>query len=779
MADLLEELRAAAAAAVPPWEGELELPGLTEPVEVLRDEHGIPHISAASLEDLFRAQGFVVASERLFQLEFLLRAANGRLAGILGELALPADRFARTVGWNRAGAAIAAGWDADSLRILAAYREGALAWLRSMPAPPVEYAVLGVAPRLPEDDAAWAAASVWMSWNLSGNLDEELVRAEILERLGPEAVRDLFPDLPEEVRFPVAGRRPSPSGLDLLEQAPPRPPGRGSNEWVVAGARSESGAPLLANDPHLAVLVPSFWFACHLKAPGYEAAGVALPFAPGVVIGRTPHHAWGLTNVGGDTQDLYLERLDAEGRAARFRDAWEPLAVHREPIPVRGRDEPEVLEVRETRHGPILSAYVVGIAQPEVVEGGVRETYALRWVGARFSIPPITLVRMARAADFASFREALRTWDSPGQNVVYADAEGRIGYQCTGRYPIRRGWDGTTPVPGWDGEHEWEGWIPFEELPWDADPPEGFLATANNRIHGEGYPHLIGLDWTPPSRIRRIGELLAAEPVHSVETFAAMQVDVASVPARELATILAAVEPADERQARALALLRGWDGELGADSAPACLYAAWCHHVAERVLRPALGHALFTHAYGRATSTGRWRAVVLPHLLAHPSARWFGGDGEPSRDEVLRRALDDALDELEARLGADPSGWRWGDLHRVIFASPLAVVPGLGELFSAGAVRQGGDDDTVLQGAYEPERRYEAVVVPSCRQIHDLSSPDGSSLVHPPGQSGHPGSPAWADLLGAWAGGERVPLPLSEQGVRAVARHRQVLRPSG
>jgi penicillin amidase len=776
MADWLEDLRAAAAAAVPPWEGELELPGLAEPAVVLRDEHGIAHITAGSLEDLFRAQGFVVASERLFQLDFLLRAANGRLAGMHGELALPADRFARTVGWHRAGARIWASWDEGSRRILAAYREGALAWLHRMPAPPVEHAVLGLTPDLPQDGPSWAAASVWMSWNLSGNWDDELVRAEIAERLGPDAVRDLFPEV--EARFPIAGRRPAPSGLDLLDAAPPRPPGRGSNEWVVAASRSASGAPLLANDPHLAVLVPSFWFACHLRAPGYEAAGVALPFAPGIVIGRTPHHAWGLTNVGGDTQDLYLEQLDGAGASARFRDAWEPLTVHREEIEVRGRPEPEVLEVRETRHGPLLGAYVVGVAQPEVVEGGVRESYALRWVGADCAIAPITLVRMAQATAFGGFREALRGWLSPGQNVIYADADGTIGYQCTGRYPIRRGWDGSMPVPGWDGEHEWDGWIPFEELPFDVDPAEGFLATANNRIHEETYPHLIGVDWSPPSRIRRIAELLEAEPVHSPETFAAMQADVVSVPARELAAALGELEPADERQRAALELLRAFDGSLDADSAAACVYAAWCHHIAERTLRPALGDELFTHAYGRSTSIGRWRAVVLPHLLAHPTARWFGEDGPEARDRVLRAALDDALDELERRLGPDPRAWRWGDLHRVVFASPLAALPGLGELFSAGVVGAGGDDDTICQGAYEPERRYEAVVVPSCRQIHDLASPDGSSLVHPPGQSGHPASAAWADLLPLWAAGERVPLPLSAEAVRAAARHELTLRPT-
>lgn len=767
MTDWLDEVRAAAAAAVPDLEGEIAVPGLGASVEVIHDRWGVPHVYAETLDDLFRAQGFLVASERLFQLDLLLRLANGRLAGMVGDLGLPSDRFARTVGWNRAGATIAAHWDEDSHRMVAAYREGALAWLDAVSAPPVEHAVLGLAPSLPEDEASWAAAMVWLSWNLSGNWDEELLRAEIADRLGPEAVLDLFPDLPRDLELPIAGRRSGASALDLLTQAP-RPPGQGSNEWVVAGSRSATGAPLLANDPHLAALTPSIWFECHLAAPGYEASGVCLPFAPGVVIGRTPHHAWGFTNVGGDTQDLFLEQLNEDGTAARSGDAWEPLTVHREAIEVRGRAEPIVLEVRETRHGPILDSYVVGVTQPEVVEGGIAETYALRWVGHAYAITPSVLLRMAAATDFASFRSALRGWYSPGQNVVYADVDGHIGYQCTGRYPIRRAGDGTTPVPGWTAEHEWDGWIDFDDLPWDLDPSAGFLATANNRIHDQDYPHLIGLDWTPPSRIRRIAELLGAEGRHTPETFAAMQADTVSIPARTMAGVLAGVAPADERQRIAVGLLDGWDGDLAVDSAAACVYQAWCHHVADLVLRPALGDALFTHLYGRGVSTGTWRALVLPGLLERPTARWFGADGTEARDDVLRRALDAALDELEERLSPDPSAWRWGDLHRVVFAGQLAPFPGMAEFFTAGVVGKGGDDDTLDQGAFEPERRYDAVVIASCRQIHDLSGPDASTATNTLGRSGHPGSPSWNDQLPLWSTGRRHPMPITREAVEAV-----------
>jgi penicillin G amidase len=778
MPDWLEELRAAARAALPPVEGRIELPGLQAPVEVLRDRWGVPHISAASLDDLFRAQGFVVASERLFQIEFLLRMANGTLAEMIGELALPLDRFARTVGWNRAGATVAEGWDDASRRMMHAFREGALAWIEAMPAPPIEHAALALHPSLPSDDASWAAGAVWMAWSLSGNWDDELLRAEIAERLGEEAVRDLYPELTAHVTFPIAGgRHGGPSPLDLLREAPPRPRGQGSNNWVVAGSRTVAGAPLLANDPHLAVLTPSIWIECHLSAPGYEAAGVALPFAPGIVIGRTHHHAWGFTNVGGDTQDLYLERLDDDGTAALYEDVWEPLTVRREEIRIRGRDEPVTLEVRESRHGPILDSYVVGVSQPTVVEGGIRETYALRWVGAGCAIAPSTLVRMAQATDFDRFREAVRGWESPGQNMLYADETGTIGYQCTGRYPIRRRGDGSTPVPGWTAEHEWDGWIPFEELPWDVDPAEGFLATANNRIHAEDYPYLIGCDFSPPTRIRRIHELLEDSPLHSHETFAAIHRDTVSIPARELTPVLTGVEPADDRQAAAISLLARWDGDLAADSAAACVYEAWCHQVAELVIRPVLGDELYTHAYGRREGSGSWRSSVLPALLSNPTRRWFGGDGPAARDEVLRRALDAALDELEGRLGPDPAAWRWGALHRVVFAGPLAAFPGLDEIMTAGVVEKGGDDDTVDQGAFEPEGRYDAVVIPSWRQIQDLSDPDASVGTHTTGQSGHPASPHWNDLVSLWAEGRYHPLPLTRAAVEREAVSAMTLLP--
>jgi penicillin amidase len=778
MADWLEELRKVANAALPPVEGEIAVPGLSQTVEVIRDPWGVPHIYASTVDDLFLAQGFVVASERLFQLDAALRLANGRLATMFGELVLPSDRFARTVGWNRAGARIAASYDDRSIRIAASFRAGVRAWLEAMPVKPIQYTVLDLEPDLPEDEGSWTAPAVYAAWGLSGNWENELLRSEIAARLGWEAMLDLFPDLPTEPAPIVAGKLPRrASAIDLLNGAPPRPPGQGSNNWVVAGSRTTSGKPLLANDPHLIVQTPSVWFEVHLSAPGYEASGVAFPFTPGIVIGHTPHHAWGFTNVGGDTQDLYLERLNKDRTAALYEGAWEPTTAHREEIDVRGRAEPEILDVVETRHGPILDTFLMGVSHGSAIEGHIEETYALRWTGHEFGAPPSSSFGMATARSFEEFREAARDWACPGQNIVYADVDGAIGYQCTGQYPIRRRGDGTLPVPGWTSEFEWDGYIPFEELPWCENPDEGFLATANNKTHDGSYPHLIGHDFMPPFRVRRIVELISDTEKHSRESFAAMQMDTVSLPAREVVRRLHKIEPRTDRQREVLALLDGWEGDLAADSAAACLFEVWSKHAAHEILLPRLGEDLFTHYYGRRQWTNAFQFQVLPNILAFPTTRWFGRPGITARDDLLRGALDAAIDELSALLGPEPRAWRWGAIHKVVFASPIAMIGDLSALFTAGVVEMGGDEQTICAGSFEPGSSYEPVVISSWRQIVDLSDLDASVGVHTTGQSGHPASPHWNDQVQMWARGEYHPLPITREAVEAASESAAVLLP--
>jgi penicillin amidase len=785
LSELTDVMREKARAGLAPVEGTLRLSGLREPVEIIRDRWGVPHIYAANTHDLYFAQGFVSASERLFQIDVTSRVATGRLSEFFGDLTLPLDRFIRTVGWNRAGSYVATQYDDLSMEMVEAFAEGQRAWIEHMPAAPIEYEFLGLEPTQPTVAEAvdyGASASVLMSWTLSTNWDAELLRTAIVERLGWEAMVTLFPDLPTEAAAVIPGKQGGEdtrqSAFDLLRAAPSFPKGQGSNNWVVAGRRSATGMPLLANDPHLQVQLPPVWFEIHLSAPGIEARGVTFPFVPGVIIGHNERIAWGQTNVGGDTQDLYLEQLNEEGTAALYNGVWEPMTVHREEIAVRGREEPEVVEVRETRHGPLLDSYLVGIANPRVVEGGVTKTYALRFVGLEEAVKPSTLYRLNKAENFQEFRSALAGWACPGQNWVYADVDGNIGYQCTGWHPIRKRGDGSIPVPGWTDEFEWEGYVPFDEMPWSYNPPEGFLATANSRPHDESYPYLLGKDFLPPYRARRIVDLITATPKHDAASFRRIQTDTVSLPARDLLPRLLEVEPQDDRQKEALALLGDWNCDMAADSAPAAVYQLWCLHIGRKVLEPRLGPELFEHYFGVREWTNTFQYEVLPNLMAYPTAEWFGGDGEDARDDVLRAALDSALDELTDRLGQDMSAWQWGDLHRVRFAGQLAMIPDLAELFTGGEAPLGGDEQTVQQGLYEPGGgSYDAVVVPSWRQIIDLSDLDASVGVHTVGQSGNPASPHFKDQFPMWIKGEDHPLPFTRAAVEAAAEGTLTLVP--
>jgi penicillin amidase len=775
----VDTLRMRARAGLAPIDGELRVDGLHGAVEVIRDRWGVPHIYADDEHDLFFAANFVACSERLFQLDFLLRLANGRLSELISQIGMPIDRFFRTVGLNRAGRTIAATYDDRSLAAFDAALRGANAWIERMPARPVEYEVLDFDPEpFPTgvDGAAYGSAfSALVSWGLSGNWDHELLRWTIAERLGPAAMRALFPEiegLPAPLTPGTDGRSDGGGAraLELLRHAVSPPSMQGSNNWVVSGTRSSTGKPLLANDPHLAAQSPSLWFEVHLNAPGIDVAGVSMPLVVGVQIGHSDRIAWGLTNVGGDTQDLYLERLNDDRTAAWFDGQWEPVSVHREEIHVRGHDEPVLLEVPETRHGPVLDSYLIGLANPEPVPFDFPEVFSLQWTGLSTAASPTTMLEMARARTVEQFREALRDWTCPGQNVVYADVDGHIGYQCTGRYPIRRTGDGTVPVPGWLPEYEWTGCVPYDELPWSVDPEEAFLATANQRIHDDRYPYLIGVDFLPPHRARRIGQLLTSTPVHSKESFARMHADVVSPLALELLPFLLEVEAKDDRERGALEVLAAWDGSLSADSAAAAIYQVWCMRIAEEILLPKMGRQLFDHYHARRESTIAFQYTVLPTLLEFPTAMWFGRDGREARDELLSGALVKALDELRERCGEDMAKWSWGAIHRVRFAGALAMIPDLAELFTTGEAPWGGDDTTICQGLFEPgSGSYDVCVLPSWRQILDVSDWDASIGTHTVGQSGNPASPHFNDLFELWSAGRYHPMPFSRAAVEEVA----------
>jgi penicillin amidase len=747
MSDPIAGLRAMAAASRFPTEGAVDIPGLDGAVTVRRDTWGAPYIEASTLDDLWFAQGAVTAGERLFQLDLALRAATGRLSEVFGERTLEDDRFARTVGFHRAGARIAEGWDADSLRMHRRFRDGVQAWIDAMEGPPVEYTMLDIEPTIPHDVGPWGAAFVYLSWGLSGNALQELLRAWIAARAGGSAAQTLMP--------------PGGSG------------GRGSNAWAIAPSRTSTGGSLLANDPHLDALQPGVWLEMHLSAPGYRARGVALPWSPGIVLGTTAHHAWGVTNVSGDVQDLFVEELSDDGRSVRRGGGWVALDVHRESIDVRGADPVEV-EVRESPLGPLLDRFPVGELEVEHVEIGEAAAegtaLALAWTGHRHAIQPSLAVRAAAARTFDEFRAAVADVGCPGLNFVYADVDGTIGYTCTGVYPVRRSGDGTVPAPAADDEHPWVGSIPPDELPWSADPERGFLVTANDRPHDDSYPHLIGMDFHPPHRARRIAQVLSARDDHDVASTAALQTDTVSLPALDLlASLTDLLEPADDTARAAADLLLAWDGDVRADSAAAAVFQTWSRAVAQRAIGPELGELFERYHADREI----WHSLVLPGIVAEAA------NGDPERLAAVREAFDDAMARLRERLGGDPSAWTWGALHRLRLAHPLAQIPGLEPLFTALDAGIAGDETTVAQAAFDGRRGYDVAVIPSWRAVYDLADLDRSVGVLTTGVSGNPASPHWNDQAELWLTGRTHPLPFSEGAVSAAATSTLELRPAG
>ena len=414
--------------------------------------------------------------------------------------------------------------------------------------------------------------------------------------------------------------------------------------------------------------------------------------------------------------------------------------------------------VHEARHGPLLDTFVSGTLHPEHVRMPAEPAYALSWVGLEHGIRPSLVLDVAQAESFSAFRDAaLDGLACPGQNVVYADVEGTIGYACTGRYPVRRSGDGTVPVPGWTDDHEWVGWVPAEELPWGVDPGRGFLVTANHRMHDEEYPHLIGHDFHTPWRARPIAHVLGSHDGHDVASMAALQVDVVSLSARENVPLLLGRVEAAATRAPALAVLGSWDGAMTADSAATAIYQTWCGHIARLWLVPRLGEEVFEryHAWREPFQCGALAGLLRDGVL---------------KGDLLGEALEAALAELRQRLGDDAASWRWGDLHRVALAHPLAAIPGLEELFVALEAGVGGDDQTVLQtGVDARDGGFPAAVIPSWRAVYDLGDLDRSVGVLPTGNSGNPASAHWNDQAALWLAGETHPLPFSRAAVETAS----------
>ncbi len=734
---------------LPQTTGRLVLKGLLEPVEVTRDAYGVVHIQARNLHDLFFAQGVVHAQDRLWQMEFQRRVGAGRLAEVLGEAALEEDKFLRTWGFYRAAQAAYRNLSPEAKAAVDAYVAGINAYLATNPPLPLEFRLLGYRPE------PWQGADVlvWakmMSFDLSANYEAELRRYRLLARgLTPERIAELMPPYPEDAPtiLPPAGLPLPPPGAEqqaaaLLELGQARPRFlEASNNWVVSGRRTASGKPLLANDPHLGLGVPSLWYLIHLEAPGYNAIGASLPGTPGVVIGRNARIAWGVTNVGADVQDLYV--LEEQDGGYVYQGEVRPYTTREEVIRVKGGGEVRLV-VRETVYGPVIS---------DVVDAPGASPLAVRWVSLEAVDGTLeAFLKINQAGSWGEFREALKGYLAPSQNFVYADVDGNIGYIAPGKIPIRRpGHSGAYPVPG-TGAWDWQGFIPFDELPQALNPPEGFIVTANNKVTPPTYPYTLTVDWAEPYRATRIRELLTAKPRLTLEDMVRIQLDQYTLLYRAFRPVLELIQPEDEAARRWRARLLAWDGVMRPDAPEATVFAAWYRELA-RLPAAEVGQPYWNE----------------PRYLLNALK-----NGDPACAARGLVCLDYATLAFERAVEAVAEDGRvpaWGAVHRARFAHPVLSQTPL-KRFTDRQVPFGGDAFTVNVGPYDlATLRMDHG--PSYRQVVDLADPEGSRFIHPMGQSGNLLSPHYADLLPRWASGQY--LPMRTQGY--AVQQRLVLEP--
>jgi penicillin amidase len=799
--------------SLPQLDGTVSVSGLSRPVDIVRDRDTVTHVFAATRLDALFGLGYAHAQDRLWQMEFQRRVGHARLSEIFGATTLATDRFLRTLGTGRAARSAWNALPVETKTDVDSYVAGINAFISTHHGRdlPLEFTVLRFEPEpwTGPDVLAWVKM---MAWDLSKNYSIELLRHDLLGTVGAGRTADLLPaypgggltilnaaDMPWMARarsasftrsapgpgsWPAQAPRASassaavqgpdaelrPAGADLPTNplapswseafASTTVPGTGgalgSNNWVVDGTMTASGKPLLANDPHLNAQIPSLWYLAHLSAGDFDVIGATLPGAPAIAIGRNRRIAWGETNVMGDVEDLFRERLDPAGTSAEYRGKLEPLQIVRETIGVKG-SAPVAIDVRISRHGPLISDAVnannagsTRLPHPQL------EPLAFRWTALdREDTTILAFLNLNQARNWNEFTAALRDFVVPSQNFVYADVDGHIGYYAPGRFPVRASGDGSAPADGWTGSADWTGWVPFDELPHAFDPPEHFIVSANEKPVPPDYPHAISGEWTEPYRAKRIVDLLTGRLGLTVSDFASMQSDTLSLHGRALLPVLLArVHPTTAEDRQAVSLLRQWNGDERGDSTAAAIFQAWYYELVPAVTLDKLGPQL-TASY-QELDRNSYVSRFLEQTFATADNLWCDDARTPAKescDDRALAALQAGLARLTRQFGRDMTRWRWDEVHRAVFAhAALDTVPLLGRLLRRTAPH-GGDWSTVNVGPVFAPKPFEQRSLPGYRQIVDLSAQNDSRFLDAVGQSGNVFSPQYADALAIWSAG--------------------------
>ena len=777
---VLTDRYGAARQSVDVHEGRFQLAGLVAPVDIIRDENSVPHIFGSTEEDVAFGLGVTHAQDRLWQMELFRRVGQGRLAELLGSFALPADRYLRTLDLYGQAQKTVPALAPESQSLLEAYAAGVNSYLaqRDIPLPP-EFLFMAHSPEpwVPADSIVMIKL---LALGLSGNATRELSRARLAEVLTTDQLAAFFPPYPGDGPVALPDLASLYADTPIREAAAAIPdigPKGASNNWVVDGSHTASGKPLLANDPHLGMLAPSIWYLAHLAYPDRNVVGGTIAGVPSVVLGRNDHIAWGYTNTGPDTQDLYVERLNPDNANEYLTpDGYQTFDERTEIIKVRfGADETFI--VRSTRNGPVLPADFFGA--DELIEEG--HVLALSWTA--FASPDLTIEaghNITKAKNFEEFRNALRSYVAPMQNMVFANVDGEIGFIAPAHIPVRNDahqTQGLIPTPGWKEENAWVGVIPFDGLPQTFNPPSGKIVTANNKIVTDSYPYLITKQWDLPYRAERIEELLAASTEHTVESFNVMLMDNGSSFAAKFAPMLLSRASDKEETADVRARLAAWGHTMDGDQAEPILFLSWMRELTRLVYADELQEEF--------ASRWRFRPVFMEQVLTGVEGKEVWCDNvttlevEESCADLVDEALTKAVADAKARFGDDMSTWRWDEAHPVVNRHiPGSFLPLLGEALTIARPSSGGNH-TINRGQHSigSSNPFDNIHAAGYRAVYDLADLDASRYMISTGQSGNPFSPDFDHLATEWADGGSIAIQTDRDAINAMARMELVPAP--
>jgi penicillin amidase len=758
-------------ATLPDYNGKITVPGITQPVEIIRDAYGMPHIYAQTDSDAYFALGYCMAQDRLFHMDLMRRASRGKLAEILGQDLVPVDKFFRTITAGKAIEEIAAAYEPETLSAMKDYAAGVNYFIKHHKGPlPLEFTILGYEPELWQPSEA-VAIHYAMAVDLNTAFGVEMLHAAVIEKVGEEMAQEIFPDYAEG--YPLIIPEGSAAldflkTLNLAREIRGSEGGGASNSWVVSAKKSTTGKPIFANDPHLGHNAPGIWYEAHLVSPSMNVSGSVLPGIPFVIIGANEHVAWGFTNVMADDADFYIEKINpANPDQYEFMGRWEDMKIKEEVIKVKDADDVK-FKVRLTRHGPIVDD-INQYKEPQ------NNSLSMRWTAYdTLQASPFMGLNTAKSVD--DIEKAVADYKCPGQNWVYADDNGNIGYWAALAIPIRDGFSGAVPVPGWDGKHEWKGYVPTGQQPNLRNPIRGWIATANNKHVGDDYPYPISHYYTMPDRFMRIKEMITAKQKFDAQDFANMQADFYVVLAKEwvpmmLASLSLSGTQLSENAKKAKAALKNWDFVAGTEGIAPTVFHATINAMVKNTFQKRLGEDL----YGQYLKNDDVVFNAMRNLIAAGQSRWFDDPDTAAVEgvnDIISKSFADAVIYLEEKMGSNVADWKWGDLHTLTLYHPFGKSSALmGYFVNIGPNPMGGSLATVNPQPYKLAEPWEGYHGASLRYIIDFADRKNSRRVIPAGISGNFMSPHYDDQAELWRTGKYRPFVLDRKSVEADARY--------